>query len=730
MKVLLLILLFVISSINVSYAQTNTFPVTGSAGIGTITPDGSALLDMQSSTQGMLVPRMTKAQRNSIAVPATGLLIYQTNTQPGFYYYDGSSWKALKSQMYLPGTGISIIGSTISNTLPDLPVTINGDTGIDVSGAYPNFSISIVSNEFANVSLSNLDTTAINNSMIPGFDGSIDLGSEGHSWRNIYLNGAVYLDDKKMIDYNGGNQLFFGDSSGYSNIGNYNTAFGNLAMKNNTSGHSNSAFGYSSLWANTSGWHNSAFGQNVLKSNTSGNDNSAFGSQSLYSNTTGSANSAFGRDALYSNLNGVSNTAVGYVALTDNTYGSDNSAFGTQALTENIGGNRNCAFGKDALFHNNSGSDNSAFGVAALGFNTGSYNSAFGKSAMFENTSGTYNVGVGFQALYHNVSAMLNVAIGRNALFENNANGNTAIGSDAGNFPSNSYNCVYLGYDSDQSSDDTFNNSMAAGHGSRITASNQVRLGNALVTSIGGFQNWTNISDGRYKFDVSENVAGLKFINALHPVTYHLDISELNKKLGIADSSSNQQLIEENEKIVYSGFIAQEVEAAAIKSGYDFSGVDAPENENDLYGLRYADFTVPLVKAVQELSDLNQEKAEQISKLEERIAKLESLFQYTTFVDSIQEIKLSSDNSVARLDQNIPNPSNGKTIINYFVPESSLKAQIRVTSQNGIELITSDVNKGEGTLWIDATLLTAGNYYYSLIVDGAVVKTRTLILVK
>ena len=48
------------------------------------------------------------------------------------------------------------------------------------------------------------------------------------------------------------------------------------------------------------------------------------------------------------------------------------------------------------------------------------------------------------------------------------------------------------------------------------------------------------------------------------------------------------------------GFIAQEVETAAKNVGYDFSGVDAPKNENDLYGLRYAEFVVPIVKAMQE----------------------------------------------------------------------------------------------------------------------------------
>ena len=54
------------------------------------------------------------------------------------------------------------------------------------------------------------------------------------------------------------------------------------------------------------------------------------------------------------------------------------------------------------------------------------------------------------------------------------------------------------------------------------------------------------------------------------------------------------------EKIKFSGFIAQEVEQAAKDAGYDFSGVAVPKKSTELYTLRYAEFVVPLVKAVQE----------------------------------------------------------------------------------------------------------------------------------
>ncbi len=63
-----------------------------SVGIGTNTPNASAQLDLTSTSKGILVPRMTQTERNLIAAPATGLMIYQTDTSPGFYFYNGSAW--------------------------------------------------------------------------------------------------------------------------------------------------------------------------------------------------------------------------------------------------------------------------------------------------------------------------------------------------------------------------------------------------------------------------------------------------------------------------------------------------------------------------------------------------------------------------------------------------------------------------------------------------------------
>ncbi|UTA68416.1 hypothetical protein [Emticicia sp. 21SJ11W-3] len=71
-------------------------------GIGTTLPHESAVLDIKSSSQGLLIPRMSLQQRNSIQNPANGLMVYQTDLISGFYYYNGSEWKGMSSDNLSP----------------------------------------------------------------------------------------------------------------------------------------------------------------------------------------------------------------------------------------------------------------------------------------------------------------------------------------------------------------------------------------------------------------------------------------------------------------------------------------------------------------------------------------------------------------------------------------------------------------------------------------------------
>jgi len=83
MKKLLLSLFIIFCSV-FSYSQN--------VGIGTNTPHASAALEIKDTSKGILIPRMTMAQRNTIQNPTEGLMVYQTDSTKGFWYWDGSGW--------------------------------------------------------------------------------------------------------------------------------------------------------------------------------------------------------------------------------------------------------------------------------------------------------------------------------------------------------------------------------------------------------------------------------------------------------------------------------------------------------------------------------------------------------------------------------------------------------------------------------------------------------------
>ncbi|MFN0276114.1 MAG: T9SS type A sorting domain-containing protein, partial [Chitinophagales bacterium] len=191
------------------------------------------------------------------------------------------------------------------------------------------------------------------------------------------------------------------------------------------------------------------------------------------------------------------------------------------------------------------------------------------------------------------------------------------------------------------------------------------------------------------------------------------------------------------EKIQFTGFLAQDVDAAAKKINYDFSGVD---KSGDIMGLRYSSFVVPMVKAIQELSEENENLKQENSDFEKRISKLEKLITKQGIVLSdettAQEISTTKvtleqadvANELPTLAQNIPNPFTGKTNINYFVPLTSTSAQIKIANSNGQSLFLADVKLGTGVLEIEASQLAAGTYSYTLLVDGKVMDTKLMVI--
>ncbi|MCI0595504.1 MAG: hypothetical protein L0Z48_03060, partial [candidate division Zixibacteria bacterium] len=84
-------------AIGPSYAGVSTAPyagllVQGAVGIGTASPGASSILELSSTTKGFVLSRMTKAQRDAIASPVAGMMIYQTDNTPGLRVYNGTNW--------------------------------------------------------------------------------------------------------------------------------------------------------------------------------------------------------------------------------------------------------------------------------------------------------------------------------------------------------------------------------------------------------------------------------------------------------------------------------------------------------------------------------------------------------------------------------------------------------------------------------------------------------------
>jgi len=144
-----------------------------------------------------------------------------------------------------------------------------------------------------------------------------------------------------------------------------NTAEGQDALLDLTSGLYNTAVGLFSLRSNTTGNFNTAIGAGTLLFNT-GEQNTATGAAALLNNTTGTSNTAMGEAALFGNTTGASNTAVGAGVLLTNTTGNANTALGLDALSSNTTGNNNTAIGEDVLNSNTTGSGNTV-----AGFNSG-----------------------------------------------------------------------------------------------------------------------------------------------------------------------------------------------------------------------------------------------------------------------------------------------------------------------------------------------------------------------
>jgi hypothetical protein len=237
---------------------------------------------------------------------------------------------------------------------------------------------------------------------------------------------------------------------------------------------------------------NTAEGQNALLNLTSGGFNTAVGWLSLRSETTGSFNTGVGAGTLFRN-NGDENTAVG-----------------TGAMLSNFSGIQNTATGALALFSNTGPADNPSWpsGIA------GSFNTANGDRALFSNTTGAANAAIGGSALFNNTIGSTNTAVGSIALSNNSSgNNNIALGFAAGGAVSTADEVIAIG-----TLGQNVSNSCYIG---QIYSNIQPQVGTDPDTvNSNGRLGRANVSSRRYKHDIQPMHNASEAIYELKPVTF------------------------------------------------------------------------------------------------------------------------------------------------------------------------------------------------------------------
>jgi len=159
-------------------------------GIGTVTPNASSILDITSTTQGMLAPRMTTAQRTAIASPADGLLVFDT-TDKAFYFYNtlGTSWIKMANESALTRTNYKLVKSA-ADLAPELAAG-GGNTYLLNTTTLYEINGTITLTRPININNAYISGVDANEDVLSYPSGTIFQGNTGGGIRNITLRGGT-----------------------------------------------------------------------------------------------------------------------------------------------------------------------------------------------------------------------------------------------------------------------------------------------------------------------------------------------------------------------------------------------------------------------------------------------------------------------------------------------------------------------------------------------------------
>ena len=308
-------------------------------------------------------------------------------------------------------------------------------------------------------------------------------------------------------------------------------------------------------------------------------------------------NSAYGMNSLDAITTGDNNACFGQGSGGKITTGASNTFFGTGAGSNFDAESHNVGVGNDAL---------------AGPINGGEYNIAIGTNAANAITSGDYNIAIGSESGGVITTGVKNVLVGTDAgKLIVGGEENTCFGDKAGDAITSGDKNVCIGPNVDVATN-TGDNAIVIGHA--ITgAVNDFSFGKASNVVSNDFDSdadWSRSSDVRLKTNIKSTTLGLDFINDLRPVKFNWKPSyEIPKEMKSEYNIENQK----NLDYVSHGFIAQEVKEAIDKHGdTTFGGWHLDKTDNETQRVKKNMFIMPLIKAVQELSEEVKELKEKL----------------------------------------------------------------------------------------------------------------------
>ncbi|MBK9638824.1 MAG: tail fiber domain-containing protein [Bacteroidetes bacterium] len=233
-------------------------------------------------------------------------------------------------------------------------------------------------------------------------------------------------------------------------------------------------------------------------------------------------------------------------------------------------------------------------------------------------------------------------------------------------------------------------------------------------------------SDARLKSNVQPLGSVLSKLNKLETATYNFRTSEypnlyLPSDLQTGFMAANLQ--EQFPNLVQDVTLPEKIHP---KTGVLIS------QSASIKVVNYMGMIPVLTAAIQEQQTQIESKNATIETLKSQLTALESkVAAIEAAINNGSSAERLSNPTSATLEQNSPNPFNQSTTIKYFLPENSKNARLTITSVTGV-VVSGYVlkGKGNGQVTLNANEFAAGNYTYSLIIDGNVVSSKSLMLTK